>query len=149
MSERVTFDPPREITFEEIRKGDEIEVQEPYDGLLKSVRAIAHHRVDFQRTTQWYTATDRRLVSSDDLDYQTHLLLHSRLASDEPTGLGAVVRARTSDDEEPHLWVRVDRGTDGRAWVRSELKSGGWHFWVAWPYFVPDSVEVLHEGVEA
>ena len=122
---------PREIAFEDIRKGDDIEARWTLDGLRFTRRGVAHHR----NPLCWYTEEGGRLANSDG-DW-THYL-HSRPAPAEPKGLGAIVRAVVGGNE----WYFHRIGTGERPWINV---ARNWH---AWYDFDPDSIEVLSEGNE-
>ena len=125
---------PREIAFEDIKKGDDIEARWERDGVVTTLRGIAHD----PGSHYWYTEAGG-LIANDYDGYWTHFL-HARPAPDEPTGLGAVVRAALRSQESPRVFTRVNEGPYGWADASGQL--------FAWPDFSPESIEVLSEGIE-
>lgn len=127
---------PREIAFDDIRKGDDIEVQWRMGDALETRRGVAHEwGGDF-----WGTRGGRVLV--DRLDRLDRILLHHRPVSAEPEGLGATMRSEGIE------YVSVNRKPGTPRWVDAGLHEGGTPWAVRWDEFDPDSIEVLSEGNE-
>lgn len=125
---------PREIKFEDIRKGDDIEARRVVDGVTCTRRGIAH--ATSSRVERWYTEAWGLIATDYDGDWKFYL--HHRPAPAEPKGLGAVVRAKVSrPTSDPHS-VRTFVRTAGRdlPWVDE------WGFSWAWSHLNPDSIEV-------
>lgn len=128
---------PREIAFEDIKKGDDIEVQYAEDGVTFTRRGIAHERGE----RNWYTEAEGLLAG--DYDGWTYYLLH-RPVTAEPKGLGAVVRARVYRSTFDRTLARTLVRTAGRNLLWVDEKGSLWH----WDDFDPESIEVLSEGIE-
>jgi hypothetical protein len=136
----MTANEPREIAFEDIKAGDEIEVVYTHGDRTVSYRgAASRFSVD---GSWWMTAKGKDLVSKQ--DNRDRILLHSRPAPEEPKGLGAVVRARV--DVEVGLYVRSAPAWRGDRGSPDWADPDGEFFY--WSDFDPDSIEVLSEGIE-
>jgi len=131
---------PREIAFEDIKKGDDIEVSWQDGGRTTTVRGVARDRKGdgWQAEGGYFLAWDRA-------PHETVTLLH-RPAPAEPMRLGAVVRARPLGTltDATDLYVRFAKSGDkGCTWIRVG-EGGGFR----WADLDPDSIDVLPEGIE-
>ena len=134
---------PREIAFEDICKGDDIESRSTANGTAFTRRGIAHA---FTGNT-WITEEGGTVASGYRGDAWAHYL-HPRPVPAEPKGLGAVVRARARESGEIGLFVRTPSlptlpGVPTREpdWVDC---GGHCHYWSD---FDPATIEILHDGM--
>lgn len=127
---------PREIAFEDIREGDDIEVVWDYGDLAATLRGIADHK---DADGWWRTPQSRLLINP--IGATRTILLHPRPAPAEPKGLGAVVRAKVARTGRRGVFVRTHPGLYGHVW---RGLGDAWD----WSDLDPDSIEVLSEGIE-
>lgn len=122
-----------EIAFENIREGDDIEVQWRLGDILETRRGVAHKKE--RGGFFWVTKDGRTLVGFQ--GNQVRILLHHRPAPAEPEGLGAIVWAVVGGNG----WYFHRIGTGERPWINV---ARNWH---AWSDFEPDSIEMLFKGI--
>lgn len=123
---------PREIEFEDIRKGDDIDVVWVSGDRMDIIRGTAHHKDD---NGWWLTHQGEVLVTPND---DGTILLRKRTVLTEPEGLGAIVWAVVGGNG----WYFHRIGTGERPWINI---ARNWH---AWSEFDSSSIEVLYEGKE-
>lgn len=125
---------PRQIEFDDIRKGDHIEARWSAEGLNFTHRGVAHHRNPYF----WYTEEGGRLANGGDERWTYYL--HHRPDPTEPEGLGAVVR--TAEGIE---YVSVNRTPGTPRWVDAMIDDEHGERWaLKWDdlEFDRDSIEV-------
>lgn len=127
-----TTQTPREIAFEDITKGDDIEARWERNGVSAAYRGIAHHRT----YGNWYTEAGGLVAHEHEEGDGWQYYLHSRPAPEEPKGLGAVVWTGS---------MHVARWAEGPDAIYPWLSRGGDMY--AWSDFDPDTIEVLSEGI--
>ena len=128
----------REITFDEIRKGDLIRLEYDEFGIKSTRRGEAFER---RPDGAWYTSEGGYVAAP--FTTGTILLLH-RPTPAEPKSLGAVVRAAVrSSSADPHR-VRTLVRTASRNFPWVDEGGDGW----VWFDLDPESIEVLPEGIE-
>lgn len=120
-----------EIEFEDIRKGDDIEVRWRLGDTLETRRGVAHEKSG----NSWLTKDGLTLVTL--LGNHVRILLHHRPAPAEPEGLGAIVWAVVGGNG----WYFHRIGTGERPWINV---ARNWH---DWSDFEPDSIEMLFKGI--
>lgn len=133
---------PRQIEFEDIRKGDYIEVAWERNDRTDTSRGTAHRKA---ADGWWRTRGGQLLAGPVFTENRTITLLH-RPAPAEPEGLGAVVR--TSEGNE---YVSVNRQPGTPRWVEAMTDDVFGERWpIRWVEFDLDldSIEVLSEGNE-
>lgn len=133
---------PREIAFDDIRKGDDVEVVWERDDRTDTSRGIADHK----DADGWWRTRGGQLLAGPLPAANRTILLHHRPAPAEPEGLGAVVRT-----EEGIEYVSVNRKPGTPRWVDSEAHDRRECWALMWVEFDLDSIEVLSEriGVES
>lgn len=127
-----------EIAFENIREGDDIEVQWRLGDTLETRRGVAHEKSG----NSWLTKDGLTLVTL--LGNHVRILLHHRPAPAEPEGLGAIVR--TAEGIE---FVSVNRTPGTRRWVDAMIDDEHGERWaLKWDdlEFDRDGIGVLYEG---
>lgn len=130
---------PRQIAFDDIRKGDLIRLEYPTASGIK----VTRRGEAFERRPDgaWYTSEGGYVAAP----FTTGtIILLSRPAPAEPKGLGAVVRAAVGESMVDPRLVRTLVRTANRDFPWADEGGTRWE----WSDFDPDSIEVLSEGVE-
>lgn len=122
---------PRQIEFEDIREGDEIDVVWVSGDRTDIIRGTAHHK---DAGGWWKTPQGELLVVSSG---DGTIFLRRRPVPEEPEGLGVVVR---SDEGDEYISVNSEPGTP--RWVYVEATNQRMRWAVEWATFDPDSMEV-------
>lgn len=129
---------PREIKFEDIRVGDDIEAHFHESDVFATARGVVGE-IDGNMLR---TAKGGPIANVGGYDWKFYL--HSRPTPEEPKGLGAVVHARAAHPADvPHL-VRTLVRTANHEFPWVDGRGNEWE----WSDFDPDSIEVLSEGIE-
>lgn len=132
---------PREIAFDAIRKGDDIEVVWERDDRTDTMRGIA----DYQDPAGWWRTSQGRVLAGPIPAANRAIRLHHRPDLSEPEGLGAVIRTDVGIE-----YVSVNRQPGTPRWVVAMIadRDRVERWAIRWAEFDLDRVDVLSEGNE-
>jgi hypothetical protein len=130
---------PREIAFEEICEGDDIEVVWQRNDRTDTSRGVAARK----GADGWWRTRGGQLLAGPVLIESRTLILHRRPAPAELEGLGAVIEYAGNE------WVSTNRAPGTLRWVPvDDDRTRDEALVYRWSEFEPDSIEVLSEGIE-